>query len=106
MVKERVRKAQVTVVTGMEVPEVFGQRLSVRPGVTVEDFRSPDTIGPQIQFMSPREHAPGPRGSPQEPQAPLGDAEAVEPLAETAKTESCRSSLVVWHLGHSAFCLP
>lgn len=59
-----------------------------------------------IQFMSPSEQAPGPRGSPQDPQAPLADAEADDPLADTAKTESCGSSFVVWHLGHSAFSLP
>jgi hypothetical protein len=56
--------------------------------------------------MSPSEHAPGPRGSPQDPQAPLGDAEVDELFAETAKTESFGSSFVVWHLGHSAFSLP
>ena len=56
--------------------------------------------------MSPREQAPGPRGSPQDPQARDGDAEGDEPFAETANTESCGSSLVAWHLGHSAFCLP
>ena len=58
--------------------------------------------------MSPREQAPGPRGSPHDPQAPPddGDADADEPFAETAKTESCGSSLVAWHLGHSAFSLP
>lgn len=60
----------------------------------------------QTQFISPREHAPGPRGSPHDPQAPLGDAEADDPFADTAKTDSCGSSLVVWHLGHSAFSLP
>jgi hypothetical protein len=40
--------------------------------------------------MSPREQAPGPRGSPQDPQAPLDDAdvEGDEPFADTAKTES------------------
>lgn len=57
--------------------------------------------------MSPSEQALGPRGSPQEPQPPDGDADvADELLAETAKTESWGASLVVWHLGHSAFSLP
>jgi len=58
--------------------------------------------------MSPREQAPGPRGSPQDPQARVGEAEAEddEPFADTAKTESCGSSFVVWHFGHSAFSLP
>ncbi len=40
--------------------------------------------------MSPREHAPGPRGSPQEPQPPLVGTDALlEPLVDTAKTLSC-----------------
>lgn len=59
--------------------------------------------------MSPREQAPGPRGSPQDPQAPRGDEDsdgAEEPLAETAKTESCGASLVVWHFGQLAFSFP
>ena len=67
--------------------------------------------------MSPSEQAPGPRGSPQDPQAPLEDededaevadglAEDDEPFAATANTESCGASLVDWHFGHSAFCLP
>src|ERR1700722_7871897 len=60
------------------------------------------------QFMSPSEHAPGPRGSPQEPHPPeeAAGADEDDPLADTAKTESCGESLVVWHLGHAAFCLP
>jgi len=56
--------------------------------------------------MSPSEQAPGPRGSPQDPQAPAGLAEFDAPLAETAKTESCGSSLVALHLGHEASSLP
>ena len=56
--------------------------------------------------MSPREQAPGPRGSPQDEQGLLEDVEVDELLAETAKTESCDSSLVAWHLGHAAFSLP
>jgi hypothetical protein len=59
-----------------------------------------------FQFRSGREQDPGPRGSPQEPQAPVDD-EADEPLfVLTANTESCAASLLLWHLGHSAFCLP
>jgi len=42
-----------------------------------------------VQF---REQAPGPRGSPQEPQAPGIGADDLEDLADTAKTESCLSS--------------
>jgi hypothetical protein len=53
--------------------------------------------------MSGIEQVPGPRGSPQLPQAPTeGDALA-ELLAETANTESCRASFLLWHFGHSAF---
>ena len=40
------------------------------------------------QFISPSEQAPGPRGTPQDPQAPLEGADADEPFADTAKTES------------------
>ena len=58
------------------------------------------------QFRSPSEQAPGPRGSPQDPQGPTGFAELETPLADTAKTESCGASFLVWHLGHSAFSLP
>ena len=58
-----------------------------------------------VQFGS--EHDPGPRGSPQEPQAPVDRAGAAEvPLALTANTESCGASLLPWHLGHSAFWSP
>ena len=57
------------------------------------------------QFGSEQE--PGPRGSPQEPQAPVDRAGAAEvPLALTANTESCGASLLPWHLGHSAFWSP
>lgn len=59
-----------------------------------------------VQFMSPREHAPGPRGSPQDPQGPAGRAELDAPLADTANTDSCGSSFLVWHFGHSAFSFP
>jgi hypothetical protein len=52
------------------------------------------------------EQAPGPRGSPQDPHGPAGEAEGEEPFAETANTESWGSSLVAWHFGHSAFSLP
>jgi len=47
------------------------------------------------------EHAPGPRGSPQEPHAPTSDVvEADLALAATANTESCCSSLPPLHDGH------
>ena len=46
--------------------------------------------------------APGPRGSPHEPQAPIGttDAAAERLPVDTAKTESCLVSAVPWHFGH------
>jgi hypothetical protein len=56
--------------------------------------------------MSPREQAPGPRGSPQDPHGPAAGDELAEPFADTANTESCGSSFFVWHFGHSAFSLP
>ena len=58
--------------------------------------------------MSGREQDPGPRGSPQEPQAPPDDraAELFFAVTVTANTESCGASLWLWHLGHSAFSLP
>ena len=56
--------------------------------------------------MFPREQAPGPRGSPHDPQAPMDAEDWEEPLAETAKVESWVVSFRVWHFGHSAFSLP
>ncbi len=53
------------------------------------------------------EHAPGPRGSPQEPQAPEVAADSPEePRADTAKTESCGAKCLLWHFGQAAFWLP
>ena len=53
------------------------------------------------------EQAPGPRGSPQLPHPPAeGALLLAEPFAETANTESCGASFLLWHLGHSAFSLP
>jgi hypothetical protein len=47
------------------------------------------------QSKSGMEHEPGPRGSPQVPQA-LGEWETlVDPLALTAKTESCGASFLL-----------
>src|SRR5579863_7171137 len=60
----------------------------------------------RFQFKSPREQAPGPRGSPQAPQAPVEGAAEAEPFVETANTESWGSSRVPWHFGQSTFCLP
>ena len=56
--------------------------------------------------MSGNEHAPGPRGSPQEPQAPIDGAEDDIPFAETAKTENFGVRLLLWHFGQEAFSLP
>ena len=53
------------------------------------------------------EQAPGPRGSPHDPQEPEGmDGDGPDPLAETANTESCGVSFLPSHLGHEAFSLP
>jgi hypothetical protein len=49
--------------------------------------------------MSDREHAPGPRGSPQVPQAPDEALEKAPFLAGTAKTESWGDRLLLRHLG-------
>jgi hypothetical protein len=62
----------------------------------------------RAQSKSGMEHAPAPLGSPQAPHGPAEDeAEALEALlAETANTESCGVSFLLWHLGHSALSLP
>ena len=52
------------------------------------------------------EQEPGPRGSPQLPQPPLGARAAVDPGAETANVDSLEASFLLAHLGHSAFCEP
>src|SRR5215467_6522270 len=52
------------------------------------------------------EQAPGPRGSPQVPQGPTDSLGADPPLADTAKTESCGASFLLWHLGHPGFSAP
>src|SRR6478609_6337783 len=55
------------------------------------------------------EQAPGPRGSPHDPQAPPGLAGAVgswDFSPRTAKLESCWLSRLLSHLGHAAFCAP
>jgi len=56
--------------------------------------------------MSRMEQAPGPRGSPQLPQAPTEAGELAEPLPAIAKTESCCVSFLLWHFGHAALPLP
>jgi hypothetical protein len=59
------------------------------------------------QSKSDIEHEPGPRGSPQLPQAPEGMGVADEgTLLCTAKTESCEARFLPWHLGQLAFSFP
>ncbi len=59
------------------------------------------------QSRSGMEQAPGPRGSPHEPQAPEAAADSPEELrVDTAKTESCGAKCLPWHLGQAAFWLP
>lgn len=62
----------------------------------------------RAQFRLRREQAPGPRGSPQDPQAPDdGDGWlASEPLLETANVESWGASFLLLHFGHCAVSLP
>src|SRR5208282_1264706 len=67
---------------------------------------SPEKERPQSRLFSAQ--APGPRASPQEPHGPAArDGSEGAPLrVDTAKTDSCASSFLLWHFGHSAFCLP
>jgi hypothetical protein len=56
--------------------------------------------------MSGKEQEPGPRGSPQLPQA-VGPEWAAEPLfADTANTESCGARSLLLHLGQEALSRP
>ena len=53
------------------------------------------------------EQEPGPRGSPQLPQAP--DARGVageEPLVWTANTDNCGAKFLPPHFGQEDFCFP
>jgi hypothetical protein len=52
------------------------------------------------------EQEPGPRGSPQLPQAPEDIAVADEPLAWTANTDIREASFLPWHFGQLAFSFP
>jgi hypothetical protein len=55
------------------------------------------------------EQAPGPRGSPHDPQGLLGLAEGADSWdfsPRTAKLESCWLSRLLSHLGQAAFCVP
>jgi hypothetical protein len=58
------------------------------------------------QLKSRREHAPGPAGSPQDPQAPLMAEELAALLFDTENVEICGASFLLWHFGHSTFSAP
>jgi hypothetical protein len=52
------------------------------------------------------EQEPGPRGSPQLPQAPDALGVVEEALACTANTESSGARFLLWHFGQLALSLP
>jgi hypothetical protein len=52
------------------------------------------------------EQAPGPRGSPQLPQAPPPPEGIHPPDADTPKAENCFSNFVAWHWGQTALVDP
>jgi hypothetical protein len=52
------------------------------------------------------EQEPGPRGSPQLPQAPVDIGVAEVPLACTANTDSWDARFLLWHFGQLAFSFP
>jgi hypothetical protein len=58
------------------------------------------------QSKSGMEQEPGPRGSPQLPQAPDDMGVAEEPLACTANTDSCEARFLPRHFGQMAFSFP
>jgi hypothetical protein len=74
--------------------------------------RSFGTLNQQLgsglnQSTSGIEQEPGPRGSPQLPQAPDGVGIAdEEPLAWTAKTDNCEARFLPRQFGQLAFSLP
>jgi len=61
----------------------------------------------ESQFISPIEHAPGPRGSPQDPH-PCTDWDAAEApdLAGVANTDNFGVSFLLRHFGHAALSRP
>ncbi|HZU41426.1 MAG TPA: hypothetical protein VE994_02050 [Terriglobales bacterium] len=64
-------------------------------------------VARKFQSRSLIAQAPGPRGSPQLPQGPAdGIGDALELFVETAKTDNCGSSFLLWQEGHSAFSDP
>lgn len=52
------------------------------------------------------EQEPEPRGSPQLPQGAADRAGLEGAFAETANTDSCSASFLLWQFGQSAFWLP
>ena len=58
------------------------------------------------QSMSGMEQAPGPRGSPQDPQGPADGTDADAPFAATANTDSLAVRLLPWHFGQEALSSP
>jgi hypothetical protein len=89
-----------------KVIETYHSHLTRVPEVILHAAGNRQVCNRLSQSMSGMEQAPGPRGSPQLPQAPaLGDALA-EPFVDIAKTESCCASFLLWHLGHFASWLP
>src|SRR5215475_6329672 len=80
-------------------------RKSGDPVIGSSGDRTPKTQ--DAQFISSSEQAPGPRGSPQDPQAPLALSVADDDFAPaTAKRESCCSSLRLSRFGHLGVCDP
>src|SRR5258706_8683352 len=59
-----------------------------------------------VNGQSSSEQEPGPRGSPQEPHGPACIEGAAPLFADTANTESCGASFLLWHFGHAALSLP
>jgi len=60
----------------------------------------------EFQSRSGMEQEPGPRGSPQLPQAPGGMGAAEGDLACTANTDSCGAKFLPWHFGQRALSFP
>jgi hypothetical protein len=56
--------------------------------------------------MSGKEHEPGPRGSPQLPQAPEAEVVVPPPFVGTAKTESWGARSLLLQLGQTALSRP
>jgi len=83
-----------------------GYAVAVSKVTEIRGLRNKELPQRGIQSISRIEHAPGPRGSPQDPQAPMAGEALALPFVATAKVEICGASFLLWHLGHSAFRLP